>query len=97
MSKKKKYPSKEDLAEAAGQTGIDCLATRFLMAVGIEVLERLGDLGDDLEGDYSAGRYLIGTDMNIAGLEEPFVFSDDSLARLRAEARQIVDRMVSRS
>jgi hypothetical protein len=87
-------PSREELSNAAKETGIDCLATRMLMAIGVEVLERLEDhLDDFLEGSLIAGKRLLDRDMHISG-SEPFHFTDDLLAKLREEARQIVDGLI---
>jgi hypothetical protein len=87
-------PSKEELAEAAKATGIDCLATRLLMAIGVEVLERLGSRLDEFaQDDLAAGRHLLGKDMHAEGAE-PFEFSDEALANLRREAREIVNALV---
>jgi hypothetical protein len=87
-------PSKEELAEGAKATGIDCLATRWLMAIGIEVVERLGPEFDDW-GMAAAAKHLLGQDMVVWG-NEPHSFSDERLAELQEEARAIVDALVGR-
>jgi hypothetical protein len=86
-------PSAEELRENA-QSGIDCLATRWGMAIAVEVLERLWERLDE-DGRYNASalKHLLGKDLMIEG-QEPFHFSDELLVSLRQDAKEIVEQLM---